>query len=400
MLQLTYKERNIGGFQKALYWANMPIKPKNHLDFLGRLLLGTVYKYSDYPFFVYTGDRHIDFSLFYNNKKFLKKISKFNQLRIFLYEPLSYYIEDKIYTNAYYSELHSDYKGEIGAEELDSISEFQKRIGLNIIVNTCDYNIQSMFDQKYKNLELVCNDIFIKTNNCELKHIFTGKERIIKKFWCGNIRYTPHRHLVSAYLQDKSCNSSWHFHADINLIKQKVTWAEDNLPWDYLTAANKRLNKDLPVIDVDRKHIKIIKNKLTENIPQQSLDSPPFTNSWIECFCAIVNETRFAQPTGNVSEKVLFAMSMQTPFVLVAGPKSLEYIKKLGFKTFDFLWDESYDLEYNHSKRLKKIFAIIDQINSYSLDDLNKIYFSKKVQRILKHNKKHVSVFAMEEIIL
>ena len=52
MLQLTYKERNIGGYQKALYWANMPIKPKNHLDFLGRLLLGTVYKYC----LLYTSD--------------------------------------------------------------------------------------------------------------------------------------------------------------------------------------------------------------------------------------------------------------------------------------------------------------------------------------------------------
>jgi hypothetical protein len=46
----------------------------------------------------------------------------------------------------------------------------------------------------------------------------------------------------------------------------------------------------------------------------------------------------------------------------------------MGFKTFSNWWDESYDTETNHVKRLDKVFAIIQQIADMSMSDINTMY--------------------------
>jgi hypothetical protein len=72
------------------------------------------------------------------------------------------------------------------------------------------------------------------------------------------------------------------------------------------------------------------------------------------------------------------------PFIVVAPPKTVEYIKSLGFKTFGDFWDESYDDEYDHSERLAKIFKLIDGLNECSIDNLKNVY--NRMLPILEHN--------------
>jgi hypothetical protein len=105
---------------------------------------------------------------------------------------------------------------------------------------------------------------------------------------------------------------------------------------------------------------------------------------YAEIFCDIVTESRFAQPTGNYSEKALHPIFYHKPFVLVAPPKTLEFMKRDGYKTFSEFWDESYDDEYNHEKRLFKIYEIIDFIDSKSIEELQEMYIQMKP--ILEHN--------------
>ena len=101
-------------------------------------------------------------------------------------------------------------------------------------------------------------------------------------------------------------------------------------------------------------------------------------------FVDIINETRFGQPTGNFSEKVFQAMQYLRPFIVVGPPKTLEYIKSLGFKTFDEFWDESYDDEIDHGERLAKIFSIIDNILTLSIEEMRELY--TKMLPIVQHN--------------
>ena len=57
---------------------------------------------------------------------------------------------------------------------------------------------------------------------------------------------------------------------------------------------------------------------------------------------------------------------------------------KLGFQTFERYWDEDYDNEPDHEKRLIKIFEILDYINSMDIDQL-KVWYSN-MQDIIEHN--------------
>jgi hypothetical protein len=101
-------------------------------------------------------------------------------------------------------------------------------------------------------------------------------------------------------------------------------------------------------------------------------------------FVSIVNESRFAQPTGNYSEKVLHAVYLQHPFILVAPPYTLKYMREQGLKTFSDFWDESYDEESIHSVRMAKILKLIDYIGSKSLEELEQLRL--EMEPVLKYN--------------
>ena len=145
------------------------------------------------------------------------------------------------------------------------------------------------------------------------------------------------------------------------------------------------LNKDILRIDTKIDQL-AVENYSDVYIPGHSSPSHSnkFFNSYKECFCAVINETRFAQPFGYFSEKTTTAMESKLPIILVAPPRTLEYLKTFGFRTFDKWWDESYDLEEDHEKRLLKIFDVIDFINNKSLDELKIIY--QEMKEILEHN--------------
>ena len=126
----------------------------------------------------------------------------------------------------------------------------------------------------------------------------------------------------------------------------------------------------------------VIYNANSENIDDGKNNSlEPY---YSDIFCDIVTESRFAQPTGNYSEKALHPIFYHKPFVLVAPPKTLHLMKCEGYKTFSEFWDESYDDEYDHEKRLFKIYELIDFIDSKSIEELQEMY--KKMIPILIHN--------------
>jgi hypothetical protein len=101
-------------------------------------------------------------------------------------------------------------------------------------------------------------------------------------------------------------------------------------------------------------------------------------------FISVVNETRFAQPTANYSEKILQTIFLKHPFILVAPPYTLKYMRETGLKTFSDFWDESYDEEPIHSVRMAKILKLIDYIGSKSLEELEEL--RSEIEPILKYN--------------
>jgi hypothetical protein len=197
-----------------------------------------------------------------------------------------------------------------------------------------------------------------------------------------------------SYLSKMDGNFSWHIKATYEDLKDNV-WFDRP---DIVEEGARFLENKLFSIEYD--YVMEVENPTDVYIPNHN--SPSVTEqlikSYLECFCSIVNETRFAQPTANFSEKTLIPLSIGVPFILVAPPYTLEYVQKLGFKTFSKWWNESYDQIENHTDRMLQIFEIIDFINSKSINELQTM--RTEMQEVLEHNKQVMRSIRMNSTIL
>ena len=86
----------------------------------------------------------------------------------------------------------------------------------------------------------------------------------------------------------------------------------------------------------------------------------------------VVLETLFDDSRIHLTEKILRPIACGQPFILASGTGSLEYLKSYGFKTFDSVFDESYDQEHNPVTRLQKIINTMKEIKSWDSATLAK----------------------------
>jgi len=112
----------------------------------------------------------------------------------------------------------------------------------------------------------------------------------------------------------------------------------------------------------------------------------------------IVPETLFHTPKTHLTEKVFKPIIMFQPFILVSGPYSLQYMKNYGFKTFDSVWDESYDNEPDSNIRFEKVMKLIKYISS--LDDKSYQKMLSKLEPIIIHNRSHFYSQNFEDILI
>ena len=83
------------------------------------------------------------------------------------------------------------------------------------------------------------------------------------------------------------------------------------------------------------------------------------------------------------TEKTVRPMLLKKPMIVMGSQDSLEYLRQMGFKTFNDFWDEEYD-GFAQENRYHKILELIDQIAQHPIDALVDMY--KRMQPILDHN--------------
>ena len=273
--------------------------------------------------------------------------------------------------------------------ELDSIEKFAKTNGLtNITVHGIDANTENTLATMYPNIKIVRETI--GKNYRIPQHLEEEPEdyQITKKFWCGNWRYSAHRHIIASYLVSKfsldELNISWIRPSDEGLLKNMIYYTQDRLGeyWNPIVDGTKIL-KDIAPIAMDLPVDKI--HGIHERVELGVWDVNPMPY-YQECFCSIVTETKFAQPFASISEKSVYAILNQRPFIVVTAPYHLELLKTYGFKTFSNWWDESYDQEEDPYKRMQMILKLIDEIGSMSVEEMNKMY--QDMKPLLIKNKK------------
>ena len=290
--------------------------------------------------------------------------------------------------------------------EFESISRFAKNNNLtDVKVLTGDYNVKDYFQPKYPDIKIANQDICVASMFGVKENTFNAyqyvldpthspsADKITNKFLCFNRRYTAYRHLIASYLIGKSSLLSFQWEIEdspFEIFDDRTTFDQplwggieqylwfDLDRWKGLSVYSDILS-GMAELEMGPKNIDV---DITDDISPEVKPVP--VEVYQRCFLSVVTEEKYTRPTGSFSEKTLNAIKCFSPFLLVAPPNTLKYLKDYGIKTFSDFWDESYDDEINHEKRLLKIMSVIDHINSKDITELKKIY--NEMIPILEHN--------------
>ena len=224
---------------------------------------------------------------------------------------------------------------------------------------------------KYKNEKIELNDL--------------DKFRF-KKFLCFN-RIIQKYHRFKLFLDWGTNDFSDSYFSFLNkyesggaISPQKVKELETEYGLDYC----KDMYKKLP-IELDTQQAKRNNNIVEWNRTHNNFKKELFVNSCIN----IVTETSFEDNELFISEKVLKPIIGYQPFIVFGGLNYLKELKNLGFKTFNSVWDESYDEIEDFELRYDAIIKLILDLNKKTIEELNEIY--KSVKNICIYNRKHLN---------
>ena len=101
----------------------------------------------------------------------------------------------------------------------------------------------------------------------------------------------------------------------------------------------------------------------------------------------VVLETLFDDDRLHLTEKSLRPIACGQPFILAGTHGSLEYLRSYGFKTFEHLWDEHYDLIEDSHERLIAIADLMRQIANW--DSNTRENKMTQARLVADYNKKH-----------
>jgi len=119
----------------------------------------------------------------------------------------------------------------------------------------------------------------------------------------------------------------------------------------------------------------------------------PMHSCWLSLFdqsCEsllyLVTETVATGRRHHLTEKTFKPIAMGMPFVIVGTQGSLKYLRSYGFKTFDGIFDESYD-DADDKERIEKIAKLLQSLNSLTVTDKQKLF--EKAWPVIEHNWNH-----------
>jgi hypothetical protein len=120
------------------------------------------------------------------------------------------------------------------------------------------------------------------------------------------------------------------------------------------------------------------------------LNAMQYQNSSIQkAFLYVAPETTVVYPEPFLTGISFKSIAEKRPFVLFAVPGTIEYLKSLGFKTFNDWWDESYDKEKNVEVRADHIVNIIERLSDLSILQLQCL--CDEMSEILDYNYQHLT---------
>ena len=120
-------------------------------------------------------------------------------------------------------------------------------------------------------------------------------------------------------------------------------------------------------------------------------------NESSDCLLYLVTETIATGQRLHLTEKTFKPICMQMPFVIVGTRGSLAYLRSYGFRTFDSIWDESYDDEPNDTLRIERIASLLRSLDELSAEGKQDLF--DQCREVVEHNYRHFYSGAFEEIL-
>ena len=123
-------------------------------------------------------------------------------------------------------------------------------------------------------------------------------------------------------------------------------------------------------------------------------DTQHMTSCWLTNFdeaadslLYVPTETVYFGRRQHITEKTFKAIALEMPFVLVAPAGSLAYMRKYGFKTFNGIFDESYDCETDDVRRIERVVKLLKELDNLSVKERWDIH--QACLPVVEHNYNH-----------
>jgi len=140
-------------------------------------------------------------------------------------------------------------------------------------------------------------------------------------------------------------------------------------------------NPDFQIVSYNLDH------NLQPNTHNSTASADYCTADYVTAGIEVVLETLFDDSRWHLTEKTLRAIACGKPFLLMATPGSLSYLRQYGFETFGELIDESYDQITNPRQRLQAVIAEMARISA--LPSASKTQLFEQLHKIAARNRQH-----------
>jgi len=186
-----------------------------------------------------------------------------------------------------------------------------------------------------------------------------------KKYINFNRRWRLHRPLMITMLKDRNLLGKGYVSFGTSDFTQDTwpsRWSEMQRYYANDPEILKILDRNVDVQSM--RPLYLDTNDLVTNQARQTNSTDAY---YLDTYFSVVNETTYHTKPGYDgvpfwSEKIFKCIAMKHPFVVATAPNSLQYLKQLGYKTFDGIIDESYDLEKDDGKRMIKIIDEVERL--------------------------------------
>jgi hypothetical protein len=129
----------------------------------------------------------------------------------------------------------------------------------------------------------------------------------------------------------------------------------------------------------------------------------PMHSCWLSLFdesaeslLYLVTETVATGRRHHITEKTFKPIALGMPFVIVGTQGILEYLRSYGFRTFEGIWDESYD-RCEDSVRIESIASLLQSLDKLPTEAKQDLF--EQAQQVIEHNWNHFYNGGFEQVL-